>query len=86
MWFCIYLSYLITESKCCRITFTWSLGFVVTWIVQLTIIYINDKKSSQILGWYSLTTNEPMFYLYAWDTNAIVNKGYNSLQRISIII
>jgi hypothetical protein len=51
------------------------MGFVVTWIVQLTMIYINDKQSSQILGCYSLTTNEPMFYLYAWDTHAIVNKG-----------
>jgi hypothetical protein len=39
------------------------------------MIYINEKQSSQIMGCYSLTTNEPMFDLYAWDTHAIVNKG-----------
>jgi hypothetical protein len=54
--------------------------------MQLTMIYINDKQSSQIFGCYSLTTNEPMFDLYPWDTHAIVNKGDTSLQLISIII
>jgi hypothetical protein len=61
-------------------------NLIETLIVQLTMIYINDKQSSQILGCYSLTTNEPMFDLYPWDTHAIVNKGYTSLQLISIII